>query len=70
MATVNIAKLKAELSKYVKLAQSGEEVIVTDHKEPVVRLVLIEKQSKLKLPVIKATRPLSALKGWELITSF
>ena len=63
MATVNIAKLKAELSKYIKLAQSGEEVVVTDHKEPVVKLVVIEHRSKPKLHVVKAIRLISDLKN-------
>lgn len=65
MATVNIAKLKAELSKYIKLAEAGEEVIITDHKVPRVKLVLVEDKSKPKLQITKASNPnldLSTLK--------
>ena len=68
MATVNIAKLKAELSKYLKLAESGEEVIITDHKVPKVKLVLIENKPEpiSKLQITKATRPLLDLKTLQL----
>ena len=55
MATVNIAKLKAELSKYIKLVENGEEVIVTDHKVTKIKLVLVEEDPKSKLQITKAT---------------
>ncbi len=37
--TVNVATLKAKLSEYLGYAKNGSEVIVTDHKSPVARLV-------------------------------
>ena len=39
MRTVNIAKLKDELSKYVTFAKSGEEVVIRDRNLPVAKLV-------------------------------
>lgn len=38
-SSVNVATLKAKLSEYLGLAKGGAEVIVTDHKLPVARLV-------------------------------
>ena len=37
--TVGIRELKARLSSYVRQARSGASVIITDHGEPVARLV-------------------------------
>jgi prevent-host-death family protein len=39
---VNIATLKAQLAKYLRLVRSGRSVIVTDHRLPVARLVPFE----------------------------
>ena len=36
---VNVAKLKNDLSKYLRLAKQGKEVIVTEHKRPVAKMV-------------------------------
>lgn len=66
MVSVNIAKLKAELSKYIKLAEAGEEVIVTDHKVPRVKLVVVEEKKRPKLQITEARRPLSDLKTLKL----
>ncbi len=68
MVSVNVAKLKAELSKYIKIAESGEEVIITDHRIPKVKLVVVEEGPKPKLQIIKATRPVSDLKNLKLPT--
>ena len=37
--SVNVATLKAKLSEYLGLAKGGQEVVVTDHKMPVAKLV-------------------------------
>ncbi len=37
--SVNVATLKAKLSEYLGLAKRGQEVVVTDHKMPVAKLV-------------------------------
>jgi prevent-host-death family protein len=37
--SVNVATLKAKLSEYLGIAKGGHEVVVTDHKLPVAKLV-------------------------------
>ena len=54
---VNIATLKAQLAKYLRMVRSGRDVIVTDHKLPVARLVPIE--SAAVLETVKPDRPFS-----------
>ena len=39
MRTVNVAKLKNELSKYLRFAKSGEEVVIHDRSLPIAKLV-------------------------------
>jgi prevent-host-death family protein len=39
MRSVNIAKLKNQLSKYVTFAKAGEEIIIRDRSLPVAKLV-------------------------------
>ena len=39
MRTVNVAKLKDQLSKYLSFAKSGEEVVIRDRNLPVAKLV-------------------------------
>ena len=39
MRSVNIAKLKNQLSKYVTFAKAGEEIIIRDRNLPVAKLV-------------------------------
>jgi antitoxin (DNA-binding transcriptional repressor) of toxin-antitoxin stability system len=41
MKTVNIGKLKDNLSAYLQDVQNGEEVIVRDRKKPIARIVPI-----------------------------
>lgn len=38
MVKVNVATLKAELSKYLDMAQHGEQVIVTSHGEEIAKI--------------------------------
>lgn len=48
MKSVNIAKFKAELGKYLGYIRHGEEVIVLDRSQPLARVLPFEqKQSKL-----------------------
>ena len=39
MRSVNVAELKNRLSKYLKFAKSGEEVVIRDRNLPVAKLV-------------------------------
>ncbi len=43
---VNMLEAKNSLSKLVKAAQSGEEVVIANHGNPVARLVAIETRQK------------------------
>ena len=61
MATeVNIAVLKAHLSRYLRLAQQGQEILVKDRNTPIARLVPVQ-AAPLDLGVIPATKPLREL---------
>jgi len=42
MKTAAVARLKAELSRYLRLVKNGEEILVTERRVPVARLVPIE----------------------------
>jgi prevent-host-death family protein len=39
---VNIANLKAQLARYLRIVRSGKQLIVTDHRQPVARLIPYE----------------------------
>jgi prevent-host-death family protein len=47
--TVNMSQAKAEFSRLVKLAEAGEDIVITRNGKPVVRLTRI-KAAKPKLP--------------------
>jgi prevent-host-death family protein len=63
MRTVNVAKLKDQLSKYLTFAKSGEEIVIRDRNRPVAKLVPFSTESadeqelelvaagKLRMPV-------------------
>ena len=57
MSTVNVAKLKAELSRYLREVKRGGEVVVTDHKMPVAKLVPFQEARPFKLQTIKPKDP-------------
>src|SRR3989338_10029424 len=54
LVSVPIAELKARLSKYLKLVKTGMEIIVTDHKTPVAKVVAFH---DLGFEVLEAKRP-------------
>jgi antitoxin (DNA-binding transcriptional repressor) of toxin-antitoxin stability system len=58
MIMVGIAELKAQLSKYIRLASGGEEIGVRDHSRVVARLV----QSQEGLP-LRARAPTASLQS-------
>jgi prevent-host-death family protein len=49
MKKVNISTIKAELSKYLRFAKSGQEVLIMDRNQPVAKLVGIDAQTPLKM---------------------
>jgi len=61
---VNIATLKAQLAKYLRMVRSGRDVVVTDHKMPVARLVPFEAQAAFE--TIPPERPFSDCAGREI----
>ena len=46
MSTVNLATAKAQLSELIYRAESGEEILVTRHGQPVVRISAVEQPKK------------------------
>ena len=58
-STVNIATLKAQLSKYMRLVKSGRAVLVTDRQQYVARIVPY--QNAVTLETIKPTGSFSEL---------
>lgn len=42
MTKVSVARLKAELSRFVAAAKQGEEVLITERGRPVARLVAVQ----------------------------
>ncbi len=57
--SVNIAMLKSQLAKYLRMVRTGNEVIVTDHRQPVARLVPYETTGKLE--TLKPKAPFSQI---------
>ena len=65
MRSVNVAKLKDQLSKYLLFAKSGEEVVIRDRNLPVAKLVPFSAEDaeeeeltlvatgKLRLPTVR-----------------
>ena len=54
MNNVNIAKLKSELSKYLRLVKEGQIVVVYDRNEPVAEIVPIQKKNQDKMEQLLA----------------
>jgi prevent-host-death family protein len=46
MAKVGVARLKAELSRYLAVAKHGEEVVITERGRPVAKLVALHGTAK------------------------
>src|SRR5216684_6696544 len=66
MQEVNISELKARLSHYLRLAESGEEVLVKDRDRPVARLVgcvpaSVDLDVPRRLPWSEAAKVLASL---------
>lgn len=47
LTKVNVATLKNDLSKYLRMIKAGKEVIVLEHKTPIAKVVPIEKEDDL-----------------------
>ena len=62
MILVNVAKLKEQLSHYLKLASRGEEVVVTSHRHRVARIL------PPSTPGLGPTRPSRPVKDLRRLT--
>lgn len=64
MMKVKIAKLKTELSNYLKKVRNGAEVIVTDRDTPIAKIIPYKSLSEklLVLPSLKSPKEISKLK--------
>ena len=49
MKKVNISKIKAELSKYLRFVKAGEDVLIMDRDQPVAKIVGIKPESVLDI---------------------
>jgi prevent-host-death family protein len=49
MKKANISKIKAELSKYIKYAKAGEEVVIMDRDQPVARIVGVRAEAAIQI---------------------
>jgi prevent-host-death family protein len=56
MRRTSIAALRAHLSKFVEAAGAGEEVLVTDHRKPVARLVPVAAPQRLEARLVEMAR--------------
>ena len=59
--SVKIAAFKAGLSRYLRAAQKGAEIIIQDRDTPIARLVPLEQKRKPKLETRPPTRSLAEL---------
>jgi prevent-host-death family protein len=59
MSTVNLAVAKAQLSELIYRAEGGEEILITRHGRPVVRIAAVEqpKQPVASRAAFRATLP-------------
>lgn len=59
MKRVRVAELKDHLSRYLRQAEAGSEIEVTDRDRPIARIVPVRRRG---VPVIPPRRDLSALR--------
>ena len=64
MRTVNLAAAKAQLSELIYRAESGEEILVTRHGQPVVRISAVQ-QPKQPVPLERLAALRKNLPPWE-----
>jgi prevent-host-death family protein len=61
--SVNIAKLKAQLSRYIRAVRGGQELVITDRDRPVARLVPYTEAPRRALQVREPLRDPGELKN-------
>ena len=60
---VNLATLKAQLSRYVRIVRAGDEVVVLDRDTPVAKLVPYREPKPFKLTIRKPLLEPASLAG-------
>ncbi len=60
LLSVPVAELKAHLSKYLNIVKNGGELIVTDHRNPVARVVQLSNSDFSVLEVTAAPKKIHA----------
>jgi prevent-host-death family protein len=63
---VNVLEAKNRLSQLIRAAQAGEDVVIANRGEPVVRLVPVRKDEREELPRGHPKRVLAALEKYRL----
>jgi len=56
MTSVNIARFKAQISRYIRAVRRGQEVVITDRNLPVARVVPVGDGSPFGLHVRRAVK--------------
>lgn len=49
MKKANISKIKAELSKYLKFAKAGEDILIMDRDVPVAKIIGVKPEAALQI---------------------
>lgn len=75
MERVGVAELKDNLSRYLRAAESGAEVEVTDRDRPIARIVPIRMAVDARVTVRRARRPFAEIRdriyppgGWSKLS--
>lgn len=63
MERVGVAELKDNLSRYLRAAEGGAEVEVTDRDRPIARIVPIQTTADARVVIRRARRPFSDIRA-------
>ncbi|MGK2851061.1 MAG: type II toxin-antitoxin system Phd/YefM family antitoxin [Candidatus Limnocylindrales bacterium] len=63
MERVGVAELKDNLSRYLRAAEGGAEVEVTDRDRPIARIVPIATTTNARVVIRRAKKPLADVRG-------
>ncbi|MBE7437425.1 MAG: type II toxin-antitoxin system Phd/YefM family antitoxin [Spirochaetales bacterium] len=61
MRTISVSKLKAHLSQELRLAEQGEQIVVTDREHPIARIGPVPPDSRMHFT--PPSRPVGPLKN-------
>lgn len=63
MERVGVAELKDNLSRYLRAAEGGAEVEVTDHDRPIARIVPIRLTTDARVLIRRARKPFADIRA-------